>query len=168
MARLSLRRASVLPGVSAILLALALSACGRPQPPEPPAALAGGAEAPPELLGGPPVEFAEAEAPQPPSVLALEARRPGWGTMAPIPNPPEGARHARASLADERELGPAPYRLIGPTLPPRYASKAGPTLRTDAGSGVARGMRIVPEPGAGQSGRKGRVRHWIVPASRGR
>lgn len=130
-----------------LVTAAALTACGQPQPPEPPPLPPPPptAEAEPVLLGADP--FApELHAPEAlPGAALAEARRPGWGTMAPIPNPPEYA------ASDQ-----PPYRLIGPTLaePVRRAQRPTPAARVAA--------RLRPTPAAARP----RVRHILLPGTR--
>lgn len=133
---------------AATLLALgSLGACGMPQASDPaPPQLE--AEAPPVLLGAP-----EAPAPAPAIVQAEPARRPGWGTMAPIPNPTKYA------------AGNPPYRLIGPTAPesPALAENRSPPRQAVRRRPI--GTRIVQAEAPPTAGRaKPRVRHWIMPA----
>jgi hypothetical protein len=137
------RRSPALPvlRLGALALLASVAACSQPQAPEPPAAPV--AEAAPVLLGGDPLE---PELHAPPAVMA-EARRPGWGTMEPIPNPSEYAEAGRDN---------PPYRLIGPTLaePVRQARRATPAVRVAA--------RVRPTPVANRS----RVHHVIMPGRR--
>lgn len=140
----------------AILLALSLSACSRPQSPEPMSA-APAPEAPAELLGGTTLAVAEpaVAAPMAPSA---PARRPGWGTMAPIANP--------------GEVAVASYRVIGPSAPTAYAERRGPVLRTDNRARASSRSFVITDarpivaveraPAA-----KRRVKHWIIPTSGG-
>lgn len=127
-----------------LLTAAALTACGQPQPVEPPP-LPPTAEAPPVLLGADPLE-PELHAPGSATAPVLaEARRPGWGTMSPIPNPPEYA-------ASDAPL----YRLIGPTVaePVRRAQRRTPATR------VAARLRATP------AATRPRVQHVIMPGTR--
>jgi hypothetical protein len=111
-----------------------LSACGMPQPVEPPPPPEAELEAPTELLGGAEGEMGAAEAyaqaeadanpyadarPAPPvepgldGSLMAEAPRPGWGTMDPIPNPPASAPR-RSDRAYAEAATPKPYTEIAP------------------------------------------------------
>jgi hypothetical protein len=97
---------------------------------------------PPVLLGADPFK-PELHAP---AQTAQPARRPGWGTMDPIPNPGEFAAVDRKN---------PPYRLIGPTIvEPQRAQRETPAVR------VATRIRAA-EPVA-----KVRVRHVIMPGAR--
>ena len=119
---------------------LVLTACGQPQVPEPAAEPVAEAGPPATLLGGPPA--AEPE-PSPVPAAAGTARRPGWGAMAPIPNPPEYA------------AGDPPYRLIGPRLDAPVQRAAGPP-----------GARTQVRARAAAGPRPARVRHVIWPGQR--
>lgn len=154
-----------------------LSACGMPQPYEPLPPPEAELQAPPELYGGPvglqteaPAEaYAEAGPgdranpyadPRPgpgqetePFAQAMveeESRRPGWGTMEPIPNPPGSASSAYAQARTkpdlprmaERPLPGAEERLgaysrvePGPP-PPAYARREPPPPTTEAPEGA--------------------------------
>ena len=122
---------------AALLMLGLLGACGMPQAPDPapPPELA--AQPAPTLLGGvgPEVKAASSAPPQ--------ARRPGWGTMAPIPNPPAPTELASAT---------PPYRLIGPTAPADTALAQGPAPLRETGARTPPGTRAKP-----------RIRHWIIP-----
>jgi hypothetical protein len=153
MARLDPRTSTALRG-AALLLALALAACGKPQAADPLASPAR-AEAEPELLGAPASETA---ASLPALAAAPPPQRPGWGTMAPIPNPEDGgSRFARTEHA--------PYRLIGPTLTETQTASAGPSIRTDNGPRNGGRVRVVIAEPSDASAAKARVRHWIIPAA---
>ena len=111
-----------------------LSACGMPQPTEPPPPPEAELEAPPELLGGPEDEvgaaeaYAEAEADANPYAdprpalptgpgaegdMMAQAQRPGWGTMDPVPNPPASAPH-RGDRAYAEAATLKPYSEVAP------------------------------------------------------
>jgi hypothetical protein len=113
-----------------------LGACGMPQASDPapaPQAL----ETPPVLLGGLDAEVKAA------SAMPATARRPGWGTMDPIPNPTPTREFASAT---------PPYRLIGPTSPEANTTLALAPQAREPGAEAPRGTRGKP-----------RVRHLIVP-----
>ena len=155
------------PAWAALAAAATVAACGMPGAP-PPATSEAAAEAPPELLGGPDatVALAVAAAPEQPA----PARRPGWGTMAPIPNPDEPSA-MRASAA--------PYRLVGPDAldagePVRAQARAARRERASRPPGTVRAqIQSAPsgwtEVGAGAPPPlqvpRGRIRHWIVPVA---
>lgn len=122
--------------LAGVLLLGLVGACGMPQATEPASPPPLASEAAPVLLGGVEEEAKIASAAPSP------ARRPGWGTMAPIANPPTGRELAAAEPA---------YRLIGPTLPePDLALASRATARSaDKTSAPVRN--------------KPRIRHWIVP-----
>ena len=128
-----------IPSFAALLALGLLGACGMPQAadPAPPPELASAAG--PRLLGGLEPELKAA------SVAPAPARRPGWGTMAPIPNPPATTEFASATPA---------YRLIGPTAP------AADTALAQAPAAPLRETEAKTPAGART---KPRIRHWILP-----
>lgn len=156
------------PAWIALALAVAVSACGMPQATEPTAAVPAVQE-PMELLGGPDGEQSRlAEAP---SELSAPARRPGWGTMAPIPNPGEDGPGLRAS-------GETSYRVIGPASPeplraqaPSHAGRraapvrSGSRVRARVESGPTGWIQVEAPPIARTTPGKARVRHWITPVA---
>ena len=154
--------------IGVALLAAGLSACGQPQAPEP-APVAPAAEAAPELLGGPSVELAAAPMPtETVSAQAAPALRPGWGTMAPIPNPDDDAQTRLASAPAYRVVGPAaaepdrrPVRSAAQR--PVLRGKISPVVRAPVrpAGWVQVGGGAAPAPQLA----KGRVRHWIMPVA---
>ncbi len=154
------------------LLLVALSGCGMPEVHEP-AGAAIQAEAAPELLGGPAEEEDRPVASPPSQAVLVEARRPGWGAMAPIPNPEEREMGYRASAPEG-----APYRLLGPTSPGRkVASTSRRSAPNASGRSIARaklepgpvkGIMVEPSSARDRALSGPRVRHWIIPVAGGR
>ena len=150
MARLTFR-SPLLTVAGLLLLTSGIAACGMPQSTEPAAPVAT-LEAPAELLGGPDIK-AEMPAMQQAQAAPTETRRPGWGTMAPIPNPEDGGRRAT-------------YLAIGPTAAQIELSRA----ETVGAARTSRQVRIATTPPSGPATPrtptlKRRVRHWIVPVA---
>ena len=191
-----------------------LSACGMPQPVEPPPPPMAEMEATPELYGGPEGQpgpagdtYAQADGDNPyadqspaapigvepaPEMMA-EARRPGWGTMDPIPNPPGSAPRrgdralAQARPAPETDVTPgmprteerlgayavgptppaSPYADAGPTLPPSPPYEAAPYAEGTPASAyppVIVQMQPVPNPPEGMRNQaRSRVQHTVSP-----
>jgi hypothetical protein len=152
---MSVRNPLVRPAELRVLLAGAamaglMGACSMPAPVEPPPPPPEAELEEPELYGGPTAD-AEAQAyadtqvdsnnpyadQGPPDPAGLdgvfaeaEARRPGWGTMEPIPNPAPGERgRAYAEAAPVRSAPPA--RTLSPTPSPVPMDEPGQLPRVE-------------------------------------
>lgn len=134
---------------------IGLTGCGMPQPPEPTDTTAEASEAV-ELLGGPAGTIVELAAADASAVSSpLPARRPGWGTMAPIPNPENEQLQAQS----------APYRLIGPRAPEsQFADAGGKQAERTKPQRLTR-WRIIETVSARSPGSKCRVHHLILPVA---
>ncbi|MBW3559994.1 MAG: hypothetical protein KY449_09550, partial [Proteobacteria bacterium] len=195
-----------------------LSACGMPQPTEPPPPPMAEMDAPPELYGAPMDEtgpagqaYAGAEGENPyadqrpafpvgpegqPGMMA-EARRPGWGTMDPIPNPPGSAPSPRERAMAEAQPSPyadarpgepglprteerlgayataptapvTPYAEAGPPPPPYEAAPYAEGTPASAYPPVVVQMQPVPNPPEGRGASRGAVQHTVSPREEAR
>ena len=145
--------------VGVFVAAGALSGCGMPGQ-SAPAQATQVVEAAPELLGGVEGTSAQASEVSQAMINPEPARRAGWGTMAPIPNPDEEG--TRLAAAESRS---APYRVIGPAVPERQIARRPSdrarlaTLQPQPATKV-NASAVPPRPvrAAGP-----RIRHWIIP-----